>query len=126
MRLSAAGDDAKWRTAVAEIRGLDARARLYARAGRPVVMTVADDGHVLQLREPHVDALVADSAVFGGADGTSVVEIQTFDESMSEPRVRFDRLGRSDSYTVQVRSSTRSASWRVCGLTGCVVPEEAP
>ena len=112
--LGASSALAHQRRAVAEVRDFDARARLHARAGGPVVLALEEEGRVLSLRRWPRGELLARTA-WGGD-----VAVELRDEA-DDDEVYFDRAGRSADYDVVVRSDERVARWQVAGWTGWIV-----
>jgi prepilin-type N-terminal cleavage/methylation domain-containing protein len=116
--LAATSESARLHAAAARWRDLDTRGRLFSRSLGPVVMSVDESGHKIGLRRlPSGEML---SAVSLPKTVTGRIEAPNGSRS-----IRFDRLGRTVDYQVELRTSNRVMGWQVNGLTG-LMTESTP
>lgn len=105
IHLAAETDAARRRAAATAWTDLDARARLYARTGGPVVMTLNAGRTVVRLHRA------------GSAERLAEVDLPA-PGRLTKPAVLFDRFGHSVDYAAEVTSGARTIRWHVLGLTG--------
>ena len=112
MGLSSANDEAVMRAARSVLQELDAKTRLYSRAGHRVSLRVGESG-AIEVREHGSDRnRIAFTAV------SAQIQLTLQEVDSGETVIQFDRLGRSPDYRVVLQSAAGMERWHVCGLTG--------
>jgi len=115
VNLSSMSELASRRSLVAELQGLDARARLWARSAGPLLLTTRDEGRVLccsEVRSGEVRSRVE-------VPEEASVSVKSHAE---QDFVLFDRLGRSEDYELELawtgKEEEEKQGWKVSGATG--------
>lgn len=110
-RLSSATDAAHQQHVRASIRSADTRARMIAIRNGPTQMSVSGTG--LRIAGPD------DESVFSvSLPGKESLHLRS---DSDQPLVMYRRDGTCATFTVEYRSGSNRASWRVDGLTGQIV-----
>lgn len=113
VRLAATSEAAAFRALEARLVDMDERARLFARAGEPVVLSApADAGHV-ELRVRESGDVLARVAL---GDGTAFALRTT----APAEAIVYDRRGVTVDHSAALRRDDRRARWSVAGATGWI------
>ncbi len=112
--LASSSDQARMQAAAARWRGLDAKARAFARCVGPVVMDLDTEEALVRVRSVQDRELLSELALPANSAGRIII-------NGSPGTVQFDRMGRSTDYQVEFGAHDRTVRWQVCGLTGWIV-----
>ncbi|MCI0362314.1 MAG: prepilin-type N-terminal cleavage/methylation domain-containing protein [Phycisphaerales bacterium] len=120
MYLTAGSEQARVRAAAASWQDLDAMARLHARAGHAIQISLDREGHAVTLRSNESNVPLRELALPAGWRGALYVNKEPTDA------IVVDRRGRSLDYRAELRpddASTDPIVWTACGLTGWVIDD---
>ena len=115
--LAATDDDATLRAAVAAVRDLDQRARIFSQTGEHVTLAPSRTRDALLLKTSR------DSETVAAAQMPRGITVHLDLPRTRRETVRFDSFGRSGDYRVVLRRGMDTLVWRVHGLTGVLAEE---